>query len=72
MEFWHVKSHDCKPAFDLSKMATQKSEKSIVVIDPGSGTFKMGEAGAFVPRVVFDSVVGKPKLPGKFRLENLK
>lgn len=45
-------------------MATQKSEKSIVVIDPGSGTFKMGEAGAFVPRVVFDSVVGKPKLPG--------
>jgi actin beta/gamma 1 len=39
-------------------------EKSIVVIDPGSGTFKCGEAGAFVPRVVFDSVVGKPKFPG--------
>jgi actin-related protein len=46
-------------------MSTPKTEKSIVVIDPGSGTFKCGEAGLFVPRVVFDSVVGKPKLPGK-------
>jgi len=45
-------------------MSESSNEKQIIVIDPGSGTFKLGEAGRFVPRVVFDSVVGKPKFPG--------
>jgi len=40
------------------------NEKQIIVIDPGSGSFKLGEAGRFVPRIVFDSVVGKPKFAG--------
>eukprot|EP01127_Copromyxa_protea_P002915 TRINITY_DN12834_c0_g1_i1.p1 TRINITY_DN12834_c0_g1~~TRINITY_DN12834_c0_g1_i1.p1 ORF type:complete len:386 (+),score=95.66 TRINITY_DN12834_c0_g1_i1:43-1200(+) len=35
-----------------------------IVIDPGSGYFKAGMAGGFVPKVVFDSVIGKPKTPG--------
>lgn len=40
------------------------NEDPTIVIDPGSAYFKAGMAGGFVPKVVFDSVLGKPKTPG--------
>eukprot|EP01126_Amoeba_proteus_P066064 TRINITY_DN9497_c0_g2_i2.p1 TRINITY_DN9497_c0_g2~~TRINITY_DN9497_c0_g2_i2.p1 ORF type:complete len:329 (-),score=71.78 TRINITY_DN9497_c0_g2_i2:284-1270(-) len=38
--------------------------ENTIVIDPGSAYFKAGLAGTFVPKLVFDSVIGKPKTPG--------
>ena len=35
-----------------------------IVIDNGSRICKCGFAGDFAPRSVFESVVGRPKMPG--------
>ena len=42
------------------------NEDPTIVIDPGSAYFKAGMTGGFVPKVVFDSAMGKPKTPGVF------
>ena len=42
--------------------ATNKSEA--VIIDNGSGLMKVGMAGEDVPRSIFPTIIGKPKMPG--------
>lgn len=49
---------------DKDEQIRSGNEESTIVIDPGSAYFKAGMAGGFVPKVVFDSVIGKPKTPG--------
>lgn len=38
-------------------------ELSAVVIDNGSGVIKAGFAGDDIPKVVFPSIVGRPRYP---------
>lgn len=41
-----------------------EEEVTAVVIDNGSGSIKAGFAGDDAPRSVFNTIVGRPKMPG--------
>merc|ERR1711942_491405 len=50
--------------FQTIKMCDDDEESAALVVDNGSGMCKAGFAGDDAPRVVFPSVVGRPKYPG--------
>ena len=48
------------------------AEKAAIAIDNGTGTCKAGFAGDDVPKAVFPSIVGRPRLQGEAAKMGLK
>lgn len=53
----------CNLTFKLNYLI-MADQQSAIVIDNGSGITKAGFAGDDAPRSVFNTIVGKPKVPG--------
>ena len=48
----------------ISMEAGSANKSEAVIIDNGSGLMKVGMAGEDVPRSIFPTIIGKPKMPG--------